>query len=399
MYCIREISQNIFWVGGNDRRLERFENLFPIPYGVSYNSYLILDEKTALMDTVDFAVSEQFLENVDHALAGRKLDYLVVNHIEPDHCACIAEIVRRYPDLRLVGNAKTFQLLEQFYGLDVAKNRQQVNEGEEIPLGEHVLRFYAAPMVHWPEVMMTLETQKHILFSADAFGSFRALSGNLFADETDFESAFLDEARRYYANIVGRYGAQVQAVLAKFKELEIAIICPLHGPIWRKDLGCLLDKYDKWSRYAPEKSGVLLCYASMYGHTENAMSVLANKLAERNVHDMRMYDVSKTHPSYIIADAFKYSHLVFGSPTYNMNLYFTMDSLLREMAALGLKNRKVALIGNHSWASAALKEMKAILEKMQGMELLLPAPDLRTRLRMENEGEMDSLADAIASSL
>ncbi len=399
MHCVQQIAEKIFWVGGNDRRLERFENMFPIPNGVSYNSYVILDDRTALIDTVDAAVSTLFLENVEHVLAGRSLDYLIVNHMEPDHCAAIEQIVQRYPGVAVVGNAKTFQLFAQFYRTDISANQKPVSEGEEIVLGSHTLRFYMTPMVHWPEVMVTYETQNGILFSTDAFGSFRALSGNLFADEVDFEMAYLEEARRYYANIVGRYGAQVQSALKKLSGVDINMICPLHGLIWRKDIAYLLGKYDMWSRYEPEKQGVLLLYASMYGNTENAMNVLANKLAMLGVRDMRMYDVSKTHASYIISEAWKYSHMVIASPTYNMNLYFPMDSLLREMAALGLKNRKVAVIGCHSWASAAVKEMQAILSGMKDMELIAPPIDIRSSLTPSYEAEIDLLACAITASL
>ncbi len=399
MHIVREISTGVFWVGGSDRRMERFENLFPIPNGIAYNSYLILDEKTALLDTVDSAISELFLQNVEHALCGRKLDYLIVNHMEPDHCASIERIVRLHPGVRVVGNAKTFQFFDQYYRMDITGNRLEVQQGQEIPLGEHTLRFYAAPMVHWPEVMMTYETKKGILFSADAFGSFGAHSGNLFADEVDFNTGFLDEARRYYANIVGRYGSQVQEALKKLADIPIHMICPLHGLIWRKSLGYILEKYDRWSRYMPEKNGVLLFYASMYGNTENAMSVLANKLAQRGVTDMRMYDVSKTHASYIISDAWKYSHLAIGGPTYNMNLYFMMDALLHEMAVLGLRNRKAALLGNHTWASAAIRQMQEIVGGMKEIEIIGTPLDIKSSFKPEREAEMDVLADGIKASL
>lgn len=399
MYSVREISPQIFWVGGNDRRLERFENMFPLPNGVAYNSYLIADEKTALIDTVDSSISALYLENVTHVLGGRALDYLVINHMEPDHCANIEEIVRRYPNVRVVGNQKTFQFFDQYYSLDISGNCLAVREGDQLSLGRHTLQFYFAPMVHWPEVMFTYETSQGILFSADAFGSFGALPGNLFADEVDFENLFLDDARRYYTNIVGRYGAQVQAVFKKLSGVDIRMICSLHGPIWRRDLAYIMDKYDHWSRYVPEKKGVVLFYASMYGNTENAVNALANKLAQRGVQDMRMYDVSKTHASYIIADAWKYSHMVIASPTYNMHLYFMMDSLLREMAALDLKNRKVALIGNHSWASAAIKGMREILGTMKGMEIIGEPLDIRSTLKPQREAELDTLADAIFASL
>lgn len=396
MYSVQEISSKVYWVGGSDRRLERFENMFPIPNGVAYNSYLIMDEKTALIDTVDSSISALYLENVTHVLGERPLDYLVVNHMEPDHCANIEEIVRRYPDVQVVGNTKTFQLFEQFYSRDISENCLTVSEGQELKLGTHTLRFYFAPMVHWPEAMFTFETSQGILFSADAFGSFGAIAGNLFADETDYD---FDEARRYFSNIVGRYGTQVQGVFKKLTGLDITMICPLHGHIWREKLSTIMDKYDLWSRQEPEKKGVVLFYASMYGNTENAVSALANKLAQRGVRDMRMYDVSKTHPSFIISQVWKYSHMVIGAPTYNMNLYFVMDGLLREMAALGLKNRKVALVGNHSWASAAIRSMKEILDTMKEIEIIGTPMDIRSTLKPSREAEIDALADAICASL
>lgn len=399
MYNVREIASHIYWVGGSDRRLERFENMFPLSNGVAYNSYLVMDEKTALIDTVDSSISALYMENVTHMLGERKLDYLVINHMEPDHCANIEEIIRRYPEIRVIGNKKTFQFFSQYYSLDISGNLTEIAEGQELPLGENTLRFYMAPMVHWPEVMFTYEVSQGILFSADAFGSFGALSGNLFADEVDFDNLFLDETRRYYANIVGKYGSQVQAALKKLSDTEINMICSLHGPIWRKNLNVLLDKYDLWSRYVPEKRGVVLFYASMYGNTENAMNALAGKLAERGVQDMRMYDVSKTHPSNIIADVWKYSHIVAGSPTYNMNLYLVMDALLREMAALGLKGRKVALLGNHTWASAAIKGMQDIFSGMKDMEIIGTPLDIRSTLKPQREVELNDLADAIKASL
>jgi flavorubredoxin len=400
MYNVYEISPEIYLVGGNDRRLERFENMFPLPNGVAYNSYLILDDKTALLDTVDSSISALYLENVTHVLNGRQLDYLVVNHMEPDHCANVEEIVRRYPGVKLIGNPKTFQFMKQYYSLDLSSNCQEVKEGSEISLGSHTLRFYMAPMVHWPEVMVTYEVSKGILFSADAFGSFGAMSGNVFADEVEYDNLFLDEARRYYTNIVGRYGTQVQALIKKLAGLQINMICSLHGLIWRNDsIGYILDKYDKWSRYVPEKKGVVLVYASMYGNTENAMSALATKLALRGVKDMRMYDVSKTHASYIIADIFKYSNFVIASPTYNMNLYFVMDSLLRELSVLNLSNRKVSILGNHSWASAAAKTMTELVGEMKNVELIGTPIDIKSTLKEEREPELDSLADAICQSL
>jgi len=398
MYCVQEIAPKTFWVGGSDRRLELFENMFPLSNGVAYNSYLILDEKTALIDTVDRSISQLYLENITHVLGGRVLDYLIVNHLEPDHCASIQEIVCRYPKVKLVGNKKTFQFMEQYYEMDMTANYLEVKDGEELSLGSKTLRFYTAPMVHWPEVMVTYEVSQGILFSADAFGSFGALSGNLFVDEMD--DVDIDEARRYYANIVGRYGSQVQALFKKLSGLKLNMICSLHGQIWRGEkIPFILDLYDKWSRYEPEKKGVVFVYASMYGNTENVMQALANKLAQRGVRDMHMYDVSKTHSSYIISDIWKYSHMVLASPTYNMHLYFVMDALLKDISVLGLKNRKVSIIGNHTWASAALKSMKEQLETMQGIELVGEPLDIRSSMKANQEPELDALADAIYASV
>jgi flavorubredoxin len=399
LYNVREISPNIYWVGGNDRRLEQFENLFPLTNGVSYNSYLILDEKTALIDTVDDAITDQYLENITHLMNGRELDYLIINHMEPDHCGNIENIVKMYPNVKVVGNTKSFTLFHQFYNMDITANQMIVKEGDELSLGSHNLKFVFAPMVHWPEVMMNLETTKGILFAADAFGTFGALAGNLFDDEIDYANLYIDEARRYYANIVGKFGAQVQSVFKKIAGQEINMICSLHGPIFRTDISLILDLYDKWSKYEAEKDGVVIFYGSMYGNTANTADALANKLAQRGVTDIRVYDVSKTHPSYIISDIFKYSHLVAAAPTYNMGLYYPMDNLLHEMAALGVKNRKVALIGNHSWASAALKIMTERFASMKNMEIIGDSLDIKSRLKDGEEQKLDVLADAIASSV
>ncbi|WP_343209291.1 FprA family A-type flavoprotein [Anaerolentibacter hominis] len=398
MHCTREIAPSVHWVGASDRRLALFENMFPIPDGVSYHSYLILDDKTALIDTVDSSVTRQFLENVEWVLDGRPLDYLVINHMEPDHCANIEELCFRYPDMKIVGNTKTFQMIRQFYHFDTDNRTLEVKEKEELILGRHLLRFYMTPMVHWPEVMMTYEISEKILFSADAFGSFSA-SPNLFADEVDFETDYLSEARRYYTNIVGKYGAQVQAALKKLSAETISMICPLHGFIWRQNLGCILEKYQHWSNYEPEAPGVVLVYASMYGNTENAVNVLASRLAGLGVRNLNVYDVSKTHPSYIIASAFRFSHLVFACPTYNNGLYFAMESFLTELLSLNLQNRKVALIGNGSWAPTAGKVMKALLEEPGRFELLNNAFEIRSSLRQDQLAELDSLADIIHKTM
>jgi len=319
--------------------------------------------------------------------------------MEPDHCDSIDILCSRFPNMKIVGNAKTFQILRQFYNFDIEGRCHEVKENDTLCLGAHTLKFIFAPMVHWPEVMMTYDMTSKVLFAADAFGTFGALHGNLFADEVDFDGFYMDEARRYYTNIVGRYGPQVQQALAKVSGLDIDIICPLHGPVWRKNLPYFIGKYDRWSRYEPEKSGVVIAYASMYGNTENAAAVIAGRLSQRGVNDLRMYDVSKTHPSYIIADAFKYSHLVFASPTYNNGLYFGMHSLLHDMTVLNLRDRKVALVGNGSWAPVAHKVMEEMIGNMKDMALLAPPLVIHSSLKPCQMDEAMTLADAVADSV
>lgn len=399
MHCHKEISPSIYWVGGNDYRLALFENMFPLTKGVSYNSYLILDDCTALLDTVDSAISGQYMENIDGLLAGRTLDYLIINHMEPDHGSQIGELVRRYPDVKLVGNKVTFQYMEQFFAFSKPENYVIVKEGDELSLGRRTLRFYTTPLVHWPEVMVTYEPEAKILFSADAFGCFGALNGNIFSDETDFEHVYLEDARRYYANIVGKFGPQVQKALAKLSSLDIRMICPLHGPIWRSNLSYILEKYQTWSSYKPEKTGVMLAYGSMYGNTENVMSLIANKLAAKGVKDIRMYDISKTHPSYIISDIWKFSHLVLGAPTYNMGLYYGMHTLLHEMASLNVQNHKVALVGNYTWASAAVREMSELLGAMKKVEVIGEPFEIKSTMKTEQMPRLDQLVKEIVLSM
>ena len=399
MHITREIAPDVHWVGVNDRRLERFENMFPIPGGVAYNSYLIRDEKTVLIDTVDASVRDRFLENVEHTLAGRTLDYLVVNHMEPDHCGSIEEIVKRYGDVKLVGNKKTFSFFRQYYDLDIDRNAVVVKDQEELSIGKRVLRFYMAPMVHWPEVMFTMDRDNGILFSADAFGAFGAHPGSIFADENDHDTRSLDETRRYFANIVGRYGTQVLAVLRRLPLASVRMICPLHGPIWRKDIDHIVEMHRAWSSGKPEREGVVLVYASMYGNTEQAVDSLANKLAIRGITDMRVHDVSRTHPSYIVADIWRYSHLVLASPTYNMQLYLPMESLLRELVMLNLQDRSVAVIGNHTWSTSAVKQMLGLLGTMKDIRIIGTPLDILSSVKAKQEELLDSLADAIVNSV
>lgn len=399
MYCTRKVAEDIYWIGGSDRRLALFENLFPIPRGVAYNSYLIMDEKTVVMDTVDASITRQFIENIAHVLQGRPLDYLVVNHMEPDHCANIEELLVRYPEMKIVGNAKTHNMIRQFYDADLEGKTITVKEGDTLALGKRTLHFFFAPMVHWPEVMVSWEETDKILFSADAFGSFGALNGNIFNDELNFDRDWLADARRYYTNIVGKYGPQVQNALKKLSALEIQMICPLHGPIWRSDLGYLLDKYDKWSRYEPEDKAVAIMYASMYGNTENAANVLAAELAEAGVKNIAVYDISNTHISELIAEVFRCSHLVLASPTYNNGIYPAMLNLLHDMKALNVQNRTVALMENGSWAPSSAKQVRALLDEMKGMEILEPVVTVKSALKEDSMNSLRELADTLVKSL
>ncbi len=399
LYCTRKVTDTIWWVGGNDRRLALFENLFPIPHGVSYNSYVIMDEKTALMDTTDPSITSLFLANVAHTLNGRKLDYLIINHMEPDHCSNIEEIMHRYPETTLVCNAKTLQMIGQFYDLDLTERTMIIKEGDTLSLGSHTLHFVAAPMVHWPEVMMVYEDSEKILFSADGFGSFGALNGNLFNDEINFDRDWLDDARRYYTNIVGKYGAQVQAVLKKASGLDIQMICPLHGPIWRNNLAYILDKYVKWSTYEPEDKAVAIMYGSMYGNTERAADILATALSTAGVKDVRVYDISNTDVSELISEAFRCSHIVIASPTYNGGLYPVVESLLNDMKALNLQNRTFALIENGTWAATSNKHMRAIVETMKNMTILDTTVTVKSSVKEAQIEALQQLAKEIIDSL
>lgn len=393
MHCVRKVTEDTYWVGASDRRLALFENIFPIPRGVSYNSYVILDEKTVLLDTVDAAVSSQFFENLAYVLDGRKLDYLVINHMEPDHASMLEEVLLRYPDVTLVTTAKTVQMIGQFFGSNRNDQVMLIKEGDVLTTGKHELHFVAAPMVHWPEVTVAYDTATKTLFSADAFGTFGALGGYIFNDEVDFDRDWLDDARRYYTNIVGKYGVQVQNVLKKAAGLDISMICPLHGPIWRSHLDYLLEKYQKWSTYEPEEKGVVIAYASMYGNTASAADVLACRLAEAGVKNIRVYDVSNTHVSVLISEIFHYSHLVLAAPTYNGGIYPIMENLLADMKALNVQNRTVGLIQNGTWAPAAGKLMRAKLEEMKNMTVLEADVTIRSSLREEPA----ALAEAIAA--
>ena len=398
MHCTRKVTEDLIWVGADDRRLACFEGVYGVPEGVSYNSYLLLDEKTVLFDTVDKAVFETFFENLDYALAGRALDCLVISHMEPDHAASIELLALRHPETRIVCNAKEKAMLGQFFRRDLSDRIDLVKEGDVFSTGRHSFSFIMAPMVHWPEVMMSYDATDKLLFSADAFGTFGALNGRLFADEYDFMGESLDEARRYYTNIVGKYGPQVQSVLKKAAALDIQYVCPLHGPVWRRDFGRYLEKYQLWSGYAPEEKSVLLAYASVYGHTENAANVLAAKLVELGVR-VRMYDSSVTPASYILSDAFRCSHLVFAATTYNAGVFVTMENLLHDIANHNLQGRKMALIENGSWAPTSGGLMRNILSGLKNTEFIGETLTLRSALTDGQLEDIGRLAKAIAEDM
>lgn len=399
MYCVRKVTEDLYWVGGNDRRLALFENIHPIPRGVSYNSYLLMDEKTVLFDTVDWTIGRQFLENIKGVLDGRELDYLVVNHMEPDHGSFIEEIILRYPDVKIITTEKSVMLMRQF-GFPVDDRVEIVEEGDVREFGSHMITFVAAPMVHWPEAMVSFDLTNGVLFAADAFGSFGALNGALFNDEVDFDRDWIDDARRYYTNIVGKYGPHVQALLKKAGTIDIKMICPLHGPVWRSDLGYILDKYNKWSSYEPEEKGIMIVYASMYGNTEAAANELATKLVEKGITKLAMYDVSNTHVSQLISETFKYSHIVLASVTYNLGIYPLMHNYLMDMKALNVQNRTFAIVENGSWACQSGTLMQEFIEQnLKRSKVLDEKLSIASAMDEDKESELDALVDSLVESL
>jgi len=360
MYQPVHLSDDIYYVGVNDRRTELFENIWPLPRGVAYNSYLINDEKVALIDTIEIGQVEKFLKKI-HAIIGDKtIDYLIINHMEPDHAGAVSIIRELYPQIRIVGNKKTLPMVEGFFGIN--DNIIEVKEGDELDLGKHRLQFYLAPMVHWPETMVTYEASRKILFSADAFGSFGTLDGGIFDDEMDF-SYFADEMRRYYSNIVGKYGSPVQKALEKLKGLSVSTIASAHGPVIRSHINEVIDLYDRWSRFDTDE-GVVIAFASMYGNTEEMVEVTARALAEEGIKEIRIYDVSKTHSSFIISDIFKYKGVVLASPTYNSKLHPNMEALVNKLLHMGVKNHYLGILGSFTWAGTATKQLKEFGESL-----------------------------------
>ncbi len=400
MQNTRKIKEGVYYVGVNDRRITYFENTHPISRGMAYNSYVIVDEKTALLDTIDKAGAQQFLENLHHVLKGRKLDYLVINHMEPDHCALIEDVVRNYPQVILIGNKKTFELLHQFYELEIGDRYIEVKEGDTLSLGERTLKFLMAPMVHWPEVMVTYSDLDKMVFTADAFGTFGALNGNIYADQVDFVGEWLEESRRYYSNIVGKYGMQTKMMLKKLSTLDLDYICPLHGPIWRDNIDFILDKYQTWASYEAEEKGVVIAFGSVYGNTEEAIDVLANRLAELGVKNIKIHDTTSTDPSYVISDIFRYSTLVLASSTYNLSIFPAMNTLIHDLVNHNIQNRHIAIIENGSWAPTSGKQMREELAKLKNITFV--SDDIITIKSTLKDGQLsalDALAEAIAKTV
>ena len=386
MHNTRKIQEDLIYVGGNDRRLALFENHYPIPRGVSYNSYLILDEKIAIMDTVDARATDEWFRNLEQALAGRTPDYLVVSHMEPDHAANIAKAAEKYPDMKIVANAKTFPMMKQFFGTDFAGRNVTVAEGDTLSLGSHTLTFVMAPMVHWPEVMVAYESSEKILFSADGFGKFGAL---------DADEDWACEARRYYFNIVGKYGVQVQALLKKAAGLDIQMICPLHGPILKENLGYYIDKYNTWSSYAPEDKGIFVASASIHGNTKAAAEKLVEKLQAKTDLKVAFTDLTRDDLAEAVEDAFRYDRLVVCCPTYDGGVFPVMEDFLHHLKAKNYQKRTVGFVENGTWAPVAAKQMRALFEGMKEIKLLDPTVTIRSTLNADSEAQMDALVDAL----
>ena len=402
MHIVRKVTDNLYWIGANDHRLTLFENIHPIPEGVSYNSYLLLDQKTVMFDTVDWDGCRQMMENLEYVLDGRELDTVVVNHWEPDHAASLQVVLNRYPKAEIISTEKGFMLMKQFGFHADGHKTITVKEGDKTCFGEHTVTYLEAPMVHWPEAMVTLDLTNGALFSADAFGSFKALDGRLFNDEVDYERDWIDSNRRYLTNIVGKYGPHIRKLLNKAAPVldQIKFICPLHGLVWRNNLDYLLDKYNHWASYEPEEKGVMIVYASMYGNTEQAAQAIAAKLAEKGIRNVSMFDVSSTHVSYLIAEVFRVSHVILASCTYNLGIFPPMLNFLEDMKALNVQNRVFALIENGSWAIRSGDLMHQFLdEEMKTITVLNERVTVASHLGENQEEDLGMLADAVADSL
>ena len=385
MYDMK-ISDSVVYIGVNDKTIDLFESQYKVPNGVSYNSYVILDEKVAVMDTVDKRATEQWMENLSQALNGRSVDYLVVSHLEPDHASNVQKLAELYPDMKIVGNAKIFSMLPQFFTMDLSDRSVVVKEGDTLSLGSHTLQFFMAPMVHWPEVMVEYEQSEKILFSADGFGKFGAL---------DVEEDWTDEARRYFINIVGKYGTQVQNLLKKAATLDIQTICPLHGPVLKENLGYYIDKYLTWSSYEPEEEGVVIAYASIHGNTAKAAEKMVEILKEKGAKAVCSFDLARDDMAEAVAEAFRYDKLVLMSPTYDGALFHCMEDFLYHLKVKTYKKRTVGIVENGSWAPMAGKLMKAYLEAMKDVQICEPVVSIKSVMKEADEKNLEALAEAL----
>lgn len=381
-----KISDSVVYIGVNDKTIDLFESQYKVPNGVSYNSYVILDEKVAVMDTVDKRATEQWMENLSQALNGHSVDYLVVSHLEPDHASNVQKLAELYPDMKIVGNAKIFSMLPQFFSMDLSDRSVVVKEGDTLSLGSHTLQFFMAPMVHWPEVMVEYEQSEKILFSADGFGKFGAL---------DVEEDWTDEARRYFINIVGKYGTQVQNLLKKAATLDIQTICPLHGPVLKENLGYYIEKYLTWSSYEPEEEGVVIAYASIHGNTAKAAEKMAEILKEKGAKAVCCFDLARDDMAEAVAEAFRYDKLVIMSPTYDGALFPCMEDFLYHLKVKTYKKRTVGIVENGSWAPMAGKLMKAYLEAMKDVQICEPVVSIKSVMKEADEKNLETLAEAL----
>ena len=380
------ISDSILYVGVADTDIDLFESQYPVPQGVTYNSYVVADKKVAVMDTVDARKTEEWLQNLEQVLNGRTPDYLVISHLEPDHSGSIEAIAKKYPEMKLVGNAKIFAMLPQFITMDVTERQVVVTEQDTLNLGSHILHFVFAPMVHWPEVMVEYEETEKVLFSADAFGRF----GDSVAG-TDWD----DEARRYYINIVGKYGGPVTTLLKKAAGLDIRTICPLHGPVLTGDLSHYIEKYQTWASYQPEEKGILIAYASIHGNTEIAAKKMASILEEKGAENVVLYDLARADVAAVVADAFRYDRMILAAASYDAGVFPCMETFLNHLKAKAYQKRTVGLIENGSWAPSAGRVMKKALEECKEIEIVEPIVTIKSTLKTENLPQLSALADAI----
>ncbi len=399
MECYTKIDDDLFYVGYSDRRINLFENVYPVPEGVSYNSYLLLDEKTVLFDTVDHSVSSVFFANLKAILKDRQLDFVVVNHVEPDHTSSLQMVLECYPNAKVVCTKQASVMLGQFMAIDLSERVLDIETLQTLNSGKHEFVFVKMPMIHWPEVMATLDKTTGTLFSADAFGSFGAISGSIFADSVEFDEKVKETYRRYYTNIVGKYGMFVQNTLKQLGSVNLKRICPLHGRIWRKDLEKLISLYDKWSKFESEQRGVVIVYASVYGGTELACNLLANKLCELGTLNISMFDVSVTDNSYLLSEFMKNSHIVFASTTYNMGIFVKMEELVSDFVSHDFKNKTIAIIENGSWAPTAKNLILKRLESLKNITILDNSVTLKSTVKSETKTQLDLLAQTIANSM